>query len=314
MEEWNRREVGSKYRLTGRAGAGGVALGAVEKRRLIQLAVCLALFLAVFLSRGTGRLAALRQELTDAIYGSVNTRAVLTDLGWALATDQPLRETADTLWSGLFAPEDALLIRTAHRGAALEARLTQLNTGPFSGVNQPVEEQPIPDPMASSAARPKPQEPEVIHMDYTGPALPDNATMDRYTLGLRETVTPVLGVLASGFGWREHPIDGGQKFHQGVDLDVPTGTPVQAFADGVVDYIGESEIYGQYFQLIHDEGVTTFYCHCSKLMVQKGQNVTAGQTVAEVGATGRVTGPHLHFEVRKNGVLLQPLYYIETKA
>ena len=311
MEYGKKREVLSGYRSAGRQR--GVVLGKTEKRRLIQLAVCLALFLTVFLSRGTGRLSALRRELYDAVYGSADVRAVCTDLSWALATDQPLRVTADTLWNGLFAPEDGARTGTARRGTALEARLTQLNTGTFPGMAQPAPEA-VPDPMASSGARPKPQEPEVIHMDYTGPALPDNATMDRYALGLEETVTPVLGVLASGFGWREHPIDGGQKFHQGVDLDVPTGTPVLAFADGVVDYIGESEVYGQYLQLSHSGNVTTFYCHCSRLMVQEGQSVTAGQPVAEVGATGRVTGPHLHFEVRKNGVLLQPLYYIETKA
>lgn len=148
---------------------------------------------------------------------------------------------------------------------------------------------------------------------YDGPALPDNATMDKYNLkvlGVTETVTPALGWISSDFGWREHPVDGGEKFHNGVDLGVNSGTDVLAFADGTVDYIGESEIYGQYLQLRHTGGLTTFYAHCSELLVQQGQTVKAGERVALSGATGNSTGPHLHFEMKLNGVLLNPAYYI----
>ena len=89
-----------------------------------------------------------------------------------------------------------------------------------------------------------------------------------------------------------------------------SGTDVLAFADGTVDYIGESEIYGQYLQLRHTGGLTTFYAHCSELLVQQGQTVKAGERVALSGATGNSTGPHLHFEMKLNGVLLNPAYYI----
>lgn len=85
-----------------------------------------------------------------------------------------------------------------------------------------------------------------------------------------------------------------------------------AFAAGTVEYIGESDSYGQYLQLRHDNGVATFYAHCSKLCVQQGQTVEAGEKVAESGATGEVTGPHLHFEMTKDGVRLNPAYYIES--
>ena len=81
-----------------------------------------------------------------------------------------------------------------------------------------------------------------------------------------------------------------------------------------MDYIGESAIYGQYLQIIHENGVKSFYAHCSKLLVRKGQQVEAGQKVAESGATGNVTGPHLHFELKKDGVRVNPEYYIETKT
>ena len=150
------------------------------------------------------------------------------------------------------------------------------------------------------------------HVDYTGPALPDNTSMDKFRLDVGETVSPVMGVLTSPFGWREHPVDGEEKFHNGVDLAVNNGTDVLAFASGTVDYIGDSPVYGLYLQLSHAGGLKSFYAHCSQLLVQQGQVVAAGERVAQSGDTGNATGPHLHFELKLNGVLLNPLYYIET--
>lgn len=292
------------------------ALGEREKRRLVQLGACLALFLVVFTARGADRLGTLRTGLSTVIRADADFRAAVTDLDWAAAAQRPLGETLGGLWTDLCLPES----RTAPRrreGALYRGTAERLRREPaLTGWKQaPAEEEPLRDPMEDSGAAPIPvpePEPEVVHMDYTGPALPDNTTMDRYALKLAETVTPVMGVVSSGFGWREHPIDGGEKFHCGVDLAVDNGTPVRAFAAGTVDYIGESEIYGQYLQLRHDNGVTTFYAHCGKLCVQQGQEVAAGEKVAESGETGKVTGPHLHFELKKDGVRLEPLYYIET--
>ena len=177
---------------------------------------------------------------------------------------------------------------------------------------EPAEPNTVPEPTPVPTATP---EPAVVHVEYNGPTLPDNATMDRYNLnalGVGETVTPALGWVSSDFGWREHPVDGGEKFHNGVDLAVNDGTDVLAFADGTVDYIGDSPIYGLYLQLSHPGGLKSFYAHCSELLVQQGQTVAAGERVALSGATGNSTGPHLHFELKLNGVLLNPLYYIET--
>ena len=81
----------------------------------------------------------------------------------------------------------------------------------------------------------------------------------------------------------------------------------------MVDYIGESPAYGLYLQIQHANGVTSFYAHCSRLCVQPGQQVAAGEKVAEVGDTGEVTGAHLHFEVKVNGELVDPSDYIETE-
>ena len=108
-------------------------------------------------------------------------------------------------------------------------------------------------------------------------------------------------------------MDGGEKFHNGVALGGNTGTAVCAFAAGTVDYIGDSPIYGLYVQVRHAGGLTSFYAHNSKLCVQQGQTVAAGEKIAESGDTGNATGPHLHFELKLNGTLLNPAYYIETQ-
>ena len=107
-------------------------------------------------------------------------------------------------------------------------------------------------------------------------------------------------------------MDGGEKFHNGVDLGVNMGTGVLAFAEGTVEFIGDSPIYGLYVQLSHAGGLTTFYAQCSQLLVEQGQSVLLGERIALSGDSGNATGPHLHFEMKLNGVLLDPAYYIET--
>lgn len=300
-------------------------LGEREKRRLIQLAVCLVLFLTVFLAKGADKLGVLRSNLAEAIRADTDFRTAFTDLGWSIASGQPVKDTLQTLWVDVFLPREQADSSDRAGGYLYQETLTALQSEEGrAALADPGrrEASEATAPMSQSVSRdqteksgeqdPASEHVSVVHVEYNGPALPANATMDRYDLGLEETVSPVLGTVASDFGWREHPIDGGEKFHSGVDLGVEIGTEVKAFAAGKVDYIGESETYGQYLQLRHDNGVTTFYAHCSKLCVQQGQTVAAGEKVAESGATGKVTGPHLHFELKKDGIWLEPLYYIQT--
>lgn len=299
-------------------------LGERERRRLIQLGICLAVFACVFLSRGTERMAALQGELSSALRDNADFRSAFVDLSWSVSSGQGIRKTLSGLWSNVFLPARKAPPASWREGIAYRSARENLTDGggTVGVLRKTVPENTLPDdPMASSGAAPAvtpppepapTSEPAVIYANYTGPKLPDNTTMDRYALGIEKTVTPLVGRMTSEFGWREHPIEGGEKFHCGVDLKADTGTPVLAFASGTVDYIGESDIYGQYLQLRHSNGVTSFYAHCSKLCVQQGQKVAAGEKVAESGATGEVTGPHLHFEMKKDGVRLNPAYYIET--
>lgn len=134
-------------------------------------------------------------------------------------------------------------------------------------VVEPVEPNTVSEPTPVPIATP---EPAIVHVEYNGPTLPDNIIMNRCNLkilGAEETVTPALGWVSSDLGWREHPINGGEEFHNGVDLAVNDETDVLAFADGTVDCIGDSPVYGLYFQLGHPGGLKGFYVYCSELLV-----------------------------------------------
>lgn len=115
--------------------------------------------------------------------------------------------------------------------------------------------------------------------------------------------------VASPFGWRRHPTLGTQKLHTGVDLAVPVGTPVTAVAAGVVRRAGEDDVNGRFLIVDHGQGVSTAYCHNSRLLVVTGQRVQPGDVISESGNTGRSTGPHLHFQLTLGRTPVDPLAY-----
>ena len=142
---------------------------------------------------------------------------------------------------------------------------------------------------------------------YSGHALPDNVCCAAPELGITY-VSPIDGLRSSGFGYRVHPVSGEVKFHYGTDFAANAGTDIACFADGTVTMAGEGDGYGKY--VIVDHGICcSLYAHCSAVLVQPGEEVTAGQTIARVGETGLATGPHLHFELRQDGMFLNPEFY-----
>lgn len=114
------------------------------------------------------------------------------------------------------------------------------------------------------------------------------------------------GRLTDGFGWRYHPITGNLDFHYGDDYAAAEGTEIIAAADGVVTTAGTHNSYGNYIIIEHSSQLSTLYAHCSKLLVDAGDSVSAGDVIALVGMTGEATGPHLHFEVIGDGVRYNP--------
>lgn len=127
----------------------------------------------------------------------------------------------------------------------------------------------------------------------------------------QQAVTPVQGKVTSGFGYRIHPITGNRSFHTGVDLAAPEGTPIAAAYGGVVQETGYTSGRGNYILLTHGENLQTLYCHLSEIQVQTGDAVRAGGTIGLVGTTGMSTGPHLHFELRVDGVRCDPVYVLK---
>ena len=142
--------------------------------------------------------------------------------------------------------------------------------------------------------------------------LPEGVSMEQAILDFDYT-TPVMGVLTSDFGYREHPIEGEERFHYGIDLAANSGTEIDCFADGTVTAAGESSSYGKYCIVGHAGGYSTLYAHCSRIVVTSGTPVSRGQKIAEVGETGMATGPHLHFELHQDGGYLNPIYYVSTQ-
>jgi murein DD-endopeptidase MepM/ murein hydrolase activator NlpD len=121
------------------------------------------------------------------------------------------------------------------------------------------------------------------------------------------SIWPALGWVTGWFGNRSDPFTGEAGFHQGIDISLDRGQPVYATADGVVEAASYTGDYGNLIILQHDFGLTTRYGHLSGYAVKLGQEVTRGQVIGYVGATGRATGAHLHYEILANGKLLNPL-------
>jgi len=123
---------------------------------------------------------------------------------------------------------------------------------------------------------------------------------------------PVEGKVGSSFGEREDPFNGEGKFHSGIDIEAPYGTPVRAAADGESTGQNMGAGYGRQIVLDHGHDMLTVYGHLSSIAILPGQHVTRGQVIGYVGQSGRATGPHLHYEVRVHNVPVNPHKYLHT--
>ena len=311
-----RRRTGSKRMGTRRKPASPQR----DRRRLIQLLVSLGLFLLVFVGRGVfpeqiqiwERLLTSDADIQEALQSFQQSLAQGGDIQTALGqlgasmlggqvqsgegSDRPVKVT--------------LLSQTSRLGLDYAA-----HAGVMAALAPQEETEETPEPEASEPPEPEPT-PEIVTavaQAYTddGVALPANVSFAYYELGLEETAVPVQGTVTSTFGYRDNPIDGDHEFHLALDIGAAEGTEIGAFADGVVEYIGESDEFGLYLKIRHANNVASFYAHCSKLLVSKGDEVTCGQTVALVGETGNATGPHLHLTIEKDDIRLDPAYYVD---
>lgn len=124
------------------------------------------------------------------------------------------------------------------------------------------------------------------------------------------SIWPLKGWVTSNFGYRISPFTNKKEFHSGLDISARKGSPIIAPADGVISYVGENRNSGRFITINHGYGIKTSYLHLDKSLVKKDQAVKRGDVIAQVGNTGRTTGPHLHYEVQLKGVPADPRRFI----
>jgi len=128
------------------------------------------------------------------------------------------------------------------------------------------------------------------------------------------SIPPVNGWFMRGFGYALDPFTGTVRMHEGVDIAAPAGSPIIASADGVVKKIQNTKDFGIVIEISHSEGIETFYAHCQNPAVRQGQLIKRGDVIAYVGMSGKTTGPHLHYEIRIDGIPVNPLDYIMSRG
>lgn len=129
----------------------------------------------------------------------------------------------------------------------------------------------------------------------------------------RPDLMPTTGNMTSGFGYRTDPFTGRSSMHNGIDIVNSRGTSIWAAGSGIVTFSGYNGSYGNVIIVDHGHGYESVYAHCQTLLVKQGDQVEKGQKIATIGTTGRVTAPHLHFEIRLNGTPINPYRILNTK-
>ena len=286
------------YRSGRRQTGKGNAMSDRERFRLIRLVICGSVFVLLVAAKLLlpGKMADFNRKLSETMSRNIDVQAVFSAVGDLFTRGGTPSMTADEVYQAVFHPEAAAQKTAASTGGSTALSLSELQ----KWRNIPEETDPLPAGDEDAAQ-------EETAMDlvlYSDEDLPENVSMRQEILGF-DHETPLKAALSSSFGYREHPVEGEERFHYGVDL-------AACFADGTVTAVGESSSYGKYCTVAHANGCTTLYAHCSRISVTSGTAVKEGEKLGEVGETGMATGPHLHFELQKDGVYLNPIYYVET--
>ena len=263
-----------------------------QRRRMVRIFICGGLFVLLVAVKllFPETMKTLRIKASGLLERNMDVQAVLSALGRGFSGEED--SIAEEVYQAVFGAEKAEehTPQTIRIEAAPELALELLHAS-------------LPEPASEEETQA-----EVLYCEEN---LPEGVSMQQAILGF-SYCTPVVGTLTSRFGYREHPVDGEDTFHYGVDLAAATGTEVLSFAGGTVGAVGESSSYGNYCTIHHEDGYTTLYAHCDRILTRSGAEVKRGEVIARVGSTGVATGSHLHFELLRDGVYLNPIYYIET--
>ena len=278
-----------------------------EKHQLLQLVICGSCFVLLVLTKLVlpDYMEKVNRTISAALSQNMDVQAVFSSVGKVFAGETELAKTADEVYRAVFYPDESAATEVWVQVAGMEDHHV------FEFLKQEEDEEnnlPV-----KSNAEPETSEAESLaYILYSNQTLPENVNMEQALLGF-DYASPLPGTLSSGFGYREHPTEGEERFHYGVDLVADSGTDICSFADGTVTVVGESNSYGNYCVVVHENGCSSLYAHCSRIMVTSGKSVSKGEVIAKVGETGMATGPHLHFELQQDGVYLNPIYYVAER-
>ena len=276
-----------------------------EQRRLLQLVACASIFVLLVAVKLLlpGRMAPVSEKLAEALARNMDVQAVFSAVGRAASGEEDRDSALENVYQAVFRPQEEQE-EAAETAAAPESGLETLRD-----LGSQTSAAPETPPTEDQETEETPEVSTLAYILYSDQNLPENVSMEQVVLGF-DYQTPLTGTVSSSFGYREHPTEGEEKFHYGLDIAADSGAAVSCFADGTVTAVGESSSYGRYCIITHDSGYRTLYAHCSRITVSSGQQVSAGEKVAEVGETGMATGPHLHFELQHGGTYLNPVYYV----
>lgn len=317
-----RRLMGARTRRQSVRGRGRKSepLAAKDLRLVLRLVACGGIFVALVAAKLLlpAKMAGFNEKLSAAMERNMDVQAVFSAVGRAFSGEKGVAE----VYQAVFHPEsEAVQTGAVSQG---EAALSQGKRGTLAEITarsadsregaametlrsfrkEPAAPEAPPEPEGQSASN-------LAYVLYSRDNLPESVSMEQAILGF-DYCAPVAGTLSSDFGYREHPTEGEERFHYGVDLAADVGTEVRCFADGAVTAVGDSSSYGRYCVVAHEGGYSTLYAHCSRITVSSGAAVRKGQKIAEVGETGMATGPHLHFELQREGTYLNPIYYVSA--
>lgn len=275
-------------------------MSAVEKRRLLQLMICGSIFVLMVGVKLLlpGKLSVVGGKVSTAIERNMDVAQVFSAVGELVSGEKDVGQSLEDVYQAVFAPEEATVQKTGGEPLPAKGQVKQIGTAG--------QEDRTAAPLDGAEGQ---EALELSSVWYSAENLPDNVQMEQAVLGFDYAV-PLEGTLSSAFGYREHPLEGEDRFHYGVDLAADEGTAICCFAEGTVRAVGESSSYGKYLIVDHEDGYATLYAHCSAISARSGEAVERGEEIAKVGDTGMATGAHLHFELQREDTYFNPVYYV----
>ena len=304
-----------------------------EKRHLAQLVACGSIFVLLVAVKLLlpGRMAQVNERLAGMLEQNIDVQGVFSAVGRAVSGEADVDVALQDMYQAVFDPQGAPAVEASAPagGEAVDVRLPaaieplrafRTGAGGSDGwLDLPAASAGTAETAQTggaeaaepteTASQDTAEAATLAYVLYSDQNLPDNVCLEQALLGF-DYCTPVMGTLTSSFGYREHPVEGEERFHYGVDIGASAGTEIGCFADGTVTAVGESSSYGKYITVSHQGGFSTLYAHCSKILASSGDTVKEGEAIAEVGETGIATGPHLHFELHQGSQYLNPIYYV----